>query len=92
MKNVIIRNIFVVGMYYWGFWEMLIDVVYYCKWEFNNLKDECVVVIYVDFECRRRVVYFRWEDSVVFYMFFKEYFLEGLCYVKVKYLVLKFFI
>lgn len=69
---------------------MPIDVVHYCKWEPNNPKDECAVAIYADSECRRRVAYFRREDSAVLHTLFKEHLLEGPCYVKAKHPVSKF--
>jgi hypothetical protein len=90
MKNVIIRNIYAVGMHHWGSREMPIDVLHYCKWEQNNPKDECAVAVFADSGCKRRVAYFRREDSQCLHNLFKQNLIEGTCYVKAKHPVTKF--
>ena len=90
MKNVIIRNIYAVGMHHWGPREIPIDVVHYCKWETMNPRDNCAVAIYADEGFTRTVAYFRREDSSVLYQLFRDKLIEGQCYVKAKKPVSKF--
>ena len=90
MKNVIIRNIYAVGMHHWGPREIPIDVVHYCKWETMNPRDNCAVAIYADEGLTRTVAYFRREDSCVLYQLFRDKLIEGPCYVKAKKPVSKF--
>lgn len=90
MKNVIVRNIYAVGMHHWGSHEIPLEVVHYCKWEEDNPKDNCAIAIFEDIDCTRRVAYFQRKDSSVLYRLFKDKLINGPCYLKAKQHINKF--
>lgn len=84
MKNVVIKQLFVVGMYYYGGRELFIDILMFCFLELINKWDLKVVVIYYDREMLFKVVYLKRLDVVVVFKFFQKGIISGFCYFKVK--------
>ena len=64
MKNVIIRQLYTVGMHHSGTKQLEVGPVYYCSKEPNNPKDQNAIAVYEDEPCRRRICYLRREDAV----------------------------
>lgn len=82
MKNVIIYNIYVVGMHHTGVKQLEVGPVYYCKQEQENPKDPNAVAVFEDKTLHRRVCYLRREDAQKL----KDVLIcaHGLCYLKAK--------
>ncbi|KAH3815118.1 hypothetical protein DPMN_111287 [Dreissena polymorpha] len=58
MKNVIIRNVYVVGMHHGGKRELEVGALYVCKSEPENPWDPNAVAVFDDRDLSRRVCYF----------------------------------
>lgn len=90
MKNVIIRNLYAVGMHHWGAKELSVGPLYYCHFEKDNPKDPNAVAIFSDKERHHRVAYFRREDAAFLCDFFKNDIIHGHCYLRAKFSVNKY--
>lgn len=83
MKNVILRNLYAVGMHHYGVKEMAVGPVYYCKPEINN-HDLQAVAIYQDKDCNRKAGNLRREDARKIRQLFSNDFILDTCYVRAK--------
>lgn len=84
MKNVVVRNMYGVGMHHYGRQELEIGPVYYCKPDKNNPYDASAVPIYDEREHRNIKAYIRREDACFVSKLFEKGLVHGLCYVRAK--------
>ena len=91
MKNVIIRNLYAVGMHHHGPKEMATgSAVYYAKPELGNLFDKHAIAIYENKECTKIAAYLRRQDAQHVKELFDLGFIHGVCYVRAKDIPVKF--
>ncbi|KAL4221567.1 hypothetical protein ACF0H5_019824 [Mactra antiquata] len=63
MKNVIIKQVYAVGMHHSGVRQLDVGPIYYCGKEEGNPKDPNAIAVYEDKNLRHRVCYLRREDA-----------------------------
>ena len=63
MKNVVIRNLYAVGMHHWAGNQLQIGPVYYSQPEPNNVYDANAVAIFEEKELSKKAAYLRREDA-----------------------------
>ena len=63
MKNVIIRQVFAVGMHHSGVKQLEVGPVYSCTREADNPRDNNAIAVYSDEALKHRVCYLHREDS-----------------------------
>lgn len=83
MKNVIIRNLYAVGMHHWGGRELVVGPVYYCHPDPCRF-DENAVALYADKNRSKKVAYIRREDAKNVNALFALGYIHGTCYVRAK--------
>jgi hypothetical protein len=88
MKNVIIRNQYIVGMHHGGRKQLEVGTIYYCKPEPTNPVDPKAVAVYEDRNHRRRICYLRREDAWKLHDVLP--YAKGPCYLKPKFAAEKF--
>ena len=63
MKNVIIRQVFAIGMHHSGVKQLEVGHVYFCAREADNSRDNNAIAVYSDEALKHRLCYLRREDS-----------------------------
>ena len=84
MKNVVIKNLYAVGMHHYGGKELPIETPMFCFPEPNNRWDPKAVAIFHDREKANKAAYIRSVDAAVVFGLFQENAINGLCYFKAK--------
>ena len=83
MKNVIIRNLYAVGMHHWSGRQLEIGPVYYCRPEVNAF-DANAIVIMQEKESTTKAAYLRREDARVIKKLFELNYISSSCYLRAK--------
>ena len=84
MKNVVIRNLYAVGMHHWAGNQLQIGPVYYCQPEPNNVYDANAVAIFEEKELSKKAAYLRREDAKLVKQLFCQNFITSYCYLRAK--------
>lgn len=84
MKNVIIRNLYAVGMHHHGTKDLAIGPVYYPRPDLGNPFDKCAIAIYDDKHYTNISAYLRREDARHVKKLFDNNFISGTCYLRAK--------
>ena len=71
MKNVIVRNVYVVGMHHWGGRPLAVGPLHFCGQEPSNPKDPNAIAVFSDEDCSRKVGYVRRQDAAALTALFK---------------------
>jgi hypothetical protein len=82
MKNVIIRNVYVVGMHHTGAKQLEVGPLHYCRHEPGNQKDCNAIAVYKDSHLHKRRCYLRREDALNLKNVLN--FAKGPCYLRAK--------
>ena len=90
MKQVIVHNLYCVGMHHWGRKELSVGPMYYCWLEENNPKDRNAIAIYSDKDKSHKKGYLRREDAARISPLFSQNFIHGHCYLKATFNVSKY--
>ena len=84
MKNIVMRNLYAVGMHHWGGNQLEIGPVYYCHQEPNNIHDANAVAIFQEKQLSKKAAYFRREDAKLVKLLFYQNFISSHCYLRAK--------
>lgn len=84
MKNVVIKQLFAVGMHHHGGRELPIDIPMFCSPEPTNKWDPKAVAIYHDREMSLKAAYLKRSDAAVVSELFQKGIISGPCYLKAK--------
>ena len=83
MKNVIIRNLYAVGMHHWSGKRLEIGPIYYCRPEANEFDSNAIAILYEKMPSKK-AAYLRREDAKVVKQFFNENYISSHCYLRAK--------
>lgn len=84
MKNIIIKNVYAVGMHHWGPRQLEIGSIYFLKLEEENPRDHNAVAVFEDRQTRHCKAYLRRCDALVISKLFRDNLIHGCFYLKPK--------